>query len=471
MVTVRKAIQVNGSNWAAVGSVLAQAVGDAVNLSTSYADVNFYFQQPLVLPPGHSYFFTLEWTNSTDTSNYVVAKYDTVVTTNPVYTNDQTVNKDGWTETAAELQLQIWDFGAEGTVTGTAVGDYYVYTQRLDNLMSGTNPYQFDGVEFKIGLEAIAGTPYNASSATLENPASIIHYLLRNDVMGLNLSTSYADYDQIDDIRDEIGSNLKAAWVQESSASVAEIINEVCRQFRLRLWKTRAGKMSLNFPTPETGTYDFDLSEAAHRGDLRVLGITESPDNDLINSIDVLYSTDALAVNSDAALTRKVIDQKYLELEYIRDGETGEASNDTQRAAAATASIALYGLRAAVWRFYMHVRQEGVRKVLNYYFDRYSKQRTLLTVRIPRKTWYSTIDLFSKGRTKHSRIMGPVGSRGDEPTRITDGAGSTAIFYQDGVPITWISEGVHTGEVLKVEEAGAYMVVTVESMNSFTGTV
>ncbi len=476
MVTIQRAVNITGSQWAAVGPPLYQAANiDPTALTGSDVNYAFLFGDIPRLPPGHSYFFIEEWTNATDATNRPICKYNGADTSDPLYTNDQTVNKNGWTQTSARHQLQVWDYGTTSVILGTTSGNYAIMNTLITSTGGGTQVNAFGDIDFKVGLSGLTdnsngdytGTP----NALLENPADIIHFLLREPSFGAGLSSTYADYTAIAAVRSTIGTGLKAAWAQESPASVAEIINEVCRQFRLRLWKTRAGKMSLNFPTPESGAYDFDLSEASHRGDLRVLGITESPDTDLINSIDVLYSPDAIGVHSDAALDRKVVDQKYLELEYIRDGATGEASNDTQRAAAATASIALYGLRAAVWRFYMHVRQDGVRKVLNYYFDRYSKQRTLLTVRIPRKTWYSTIDLFSKGRTKHSRIMGVVGSRGDEPVRVTDGAGSTALIYENGVPVTSILEGTHTGECLKIEESGAYMVITVESMNSFEGYV
>ena len=475
MISVYKAVQVNGTNWATVGSVLGQATYDAVNLSTSAANVAFFFEKPLILPPNHYYFFILEWTNTTDTANYVMQKYDTADTSDPVYTNDQLINRDGWTETAGRHQLQIWDYGTTSNVTGTDIGSRTIMNNQITTTGTGTNPYYFGDVDFKVGLAGLwddsSGTYSGSASSTMNNAAAFIHFLLRDSTFGANVSSSYADYTAIDAVRTILGVNLKIAFVQETPASVADMINEICRQSRLRLYKTRAGKMSLNFPVPLTGTYTADITEADYRGDFRVISVTESPDSDLINSIDVLYAPDAIGVHSDAALNRKVRDQKYLELEYIRDGSTGESATDTARGVAATASIALYGTRAAVWRFDMHNRSSTVKKVLNYYFDRYSKQRQILTCRIPMKTWYSTLDLFSTFRGVHQRISNTVGSRGDEPAKVTDGAGSTALIYNQGVLLTSLLGGTHTGEIMKIEESGAYMTITVESVNSFEGYV
>ncbi len=473
LVTVKEAVQVNGTNWATVGNVLAQAALDAVNLSTSASNVNFYFETPFVAVPGHSYFVICEWTNTTDTTNYINIKYDTTVTLDPCYTNDQQVTREAWTETAAQFQMQVWDFGAESAVFGSDFGDYLIVTQRLDNLMPGTNPYQFSGVDLKAGvgglIDTVAGLYTGSANARIENPAAIIHFLLRDTVFGAGVSASFADYTEIDSVRAYIGSNLKAAWVQESPASVGEMIAELCRQFRLRFFKTRGGKMSLNFPMPMTTDLVFDLSEGANRGDLRLVSIQESSDGDLVNSIDALYSPDALGVRLEEALNRKVKDQKYLELEFIRDGKTGEGYDDATRGAFATASQALYGIRSAVWRWFMHIRQAGARYVLNYYFDRYHKQRKLVTIRVPRRSWYSSIDLFTKGRVFHSRLPGYVGARSDEPVKESDGAGTLVTAHYDGVPITGFNQGEHSGEVLRIEESGAYMLVTVENMNSFAG--
>ena len=593
MVTVKKAVNITGSQWATVGNVLAQATIDATVLTASGVNYNYYFEKPLVLPPNNTYFFICEWTNTTDDStyatgtftndgtnfsngdtvtidsktytfqsvltnvdgnvkigasntasvtnlyhainalggaagtdyaastvahtsvtatnptsttvlvttrvtgsagnsiastdtaahgswggstlsggtpgNYPIIKYDGTDTSDHCFTNDQTVNRDGWTDTAARFQLQVWDFGAEGAVTGTPIGDYYIYTQRLDNLMPGVNPHTFDGPEFKIGLGVTdANGTYEASPGdTLQNPAALVHFLCKNPVFGMDLSSSRADYTTMGTVRGTIATGLSLGFSVEQSITCGDLIESICHQSRLRFYKTRAGKVTLNFPTPLTGTFAADLTEAAYQADLRVLSIGESDESQLINRVDVVYNVDVLTLNQDPALARRVKDSRFLGLEYSYPGETGTISDDSTRGDLMSDSLALYGERSALWRFELHQRGAGVRKVLNYYTDRYGFVRLQSAVRVLRKQWYNTLDLFSQVRVRHSMIPTTFGNRSEEPGKLHDGAGTEVKAYNEGVLTKILITGEIKGEILEITEQGPYMTILVETMHSF----
>lgn len=306
----------------------------------------------------------------------------------------------------------------------------------------------------------------------MENPASIIHFLLRNQTLGLGLSFYRADYAAIDATRGYVGTGtLKAAAAVESDASVGEVIATLCNQFRMRLYRTRTGKVSLNYPVPVTvGTLDVDVSEADQRVECALESFSESPETEIVNSIDLLYKPDSLSVNSDPALARKIADSKYTAREYIHDAATGDSVSDSFRAAASTASQALYGLRAALWKFDWIVRPDVARKVLNYFFDRKSFQSKLVTVRVARRQWYSqALDLFSRARVRHTTIPNQLLCRFDEPTKTTDGSGTLQKMYLDGVPVSGIVQGEIVGEVSSIREEGPWITMTIEQAESFSG--
>lgn len=470
MVTVREFRQLSGSNWTAVGNILAQVAIDPTTIGAA-ANFNYHLPVPLVLPPNRHYLVYGEWTNTTDTANYPNIKYDGAVTTDPCYTNDQTVSKDAWTETAAQAQIQVWDFGAESFILGSPMTGYYYHTQRLDNLVGGTNPYQFDGVDFKVGLYGAATTPYLTSSGIMENPASLIYYILKNTTFGLGLSSSDADFTEIESVRDTIGTGIKIAGTIESEISCGDFIQKICAQSRLRFYKKRNGKLSLNFPTPMPTSLAADITEAAYQSDVQCLGVDESSEGDLINKVDAVYKPDVLNLNQDLALGRRVKDSRYQSLEYIDASDSGTAGRDTSREALATSSQALYGKRYSLLRFDFHLRQAHAKKVVDYYFDRYEFERRRLTVRVLRKTWYNTIDLFSKVRIRHSLIPTEYGSRIENPGKSNDGSGTPVTLWYEGTQLSVFGMGEIKGEVLEITEQGPYMLLTVETMNSFEGYV
>jgi len=467
-IRIQKAIEVSTNNWATVGPTLAVAQVDPIGVSTSESNVNFYFDPPVVLPPNHLYFVILEWTNSQDTTNYIETRYNSAVTTDPTYSNDQTAVNEGWAATAAQAQIQVWSyFSPNSSIGGSITADYTAWGYDLTSTAAGGNTTLFKGVDFKVAvngvLDDIGGTYTGTGFSRFEKPIDIMHFILREPLLGLGLASGDVDSSAITSVRSSEGTFWNLGFVYESNLSCEQILQKLCRQARVILYKLRNGKISVYYPAwssvPSTA-----LSEGLLHGDLQLINVVDTDYNDTVNYLECVYEYDSLQQNTDPALLRISRDQKFLGLEYTYGNDSGFSVTDPARIAKAAASEALYGQRPLLLRADLHNRASTARRILNYLGDRYSFVTKKTAFRVLRSKWYSTIDLFYNLSVQHTGIHTRVGSS-DKVKNHTNG--TPLQMYQGGRPINDWSGGQIVGRVVQIAEEGPWMTLIIEEENSY----
>lgn len=386
------------------------------------------------------------------------------------YSNDQTVNKDGWGETSGEVQLTLWGFGLNNSAGSVTISDYTLNYAELHALASGVVPVPFSGVEFKVGVDGLdddgSGTYTGSANALIDNPAAVIKFVLMDTVFGLGLDSSRVDTTAIQTVRDDLGSNHDICYALEKEMGCEDFILKICNQSRLVIYKTRQGKITLYRPTyPASYTYNF--TEGRLRGEFLLLDVQDNDYGQVMNSFEGTYSLDVLNQNTDAAFNRISRDIAYRGLEYIYGNGTGFTANVKERAAKALDSQRIYGLRSVLMRCDLFDKAAPVQFLLAYLFDRWSSLQRRAKFRVPIKDYYA-VDLFSTVRVAAEGIRASTGNASSIPVQYQS---DPIVTYSDGVPVNVWSGGIIEGFVVEIEEEGPFMTITVETVSPFPSSV
>lgn len=461
-----------------IGSPLRQSKVD-IEDAVIQAGGNCFFQ---IIPPlivesgenGETYGVVVEWSNHKDQSKSMLFK-DRVAVSLPTYMPTSFKYEYGegaraWQLSNKEIELAVYVVGEGATTWDDGDSDPYNATsqQSLEaksiTLTAGQSHQEFAlDFDFKIGIEGMqddaSGTFTGTGAGPLKNPASIIRLLLQAADFGLGIATGSIDtsaFSAVQTLCDDMGFSV------DRSMTVKELIIDICRQSRLIFWVKRDGTLSIKFPTYTESGWTINLVESAMRADLTLMGIADDDDSNLVNSFKQPYGIDVLNLKKDAAFLRRAKTDKYTGLTEINAVEA--TSGDARRVALCVASQALYGKREMNEPLDMYDSAASAQEIQNYYCDRYTKKLTKAVVRIPRKTYYSTVDLFTTAQIQHSGIAATGGTGFDIRGYASDAA---VTWYHDGVKGFAWAGGVVSGEVIEIVEEGPFMTVTVQTMNPF----
>ena len=461
--------------WQAKGSPLRRTECSG---GTTSQDIDFFVTFPsLPVSPDVSYMMTIEWSN-TDTSNFLL-RHDATATSDEFLLKVKSTDGPGWIlQSDKSVTLALYAVGdgddAFQDEAGTAPNRYSYYDlESVDE--GGGDIFKGEDVHFSVGIHLKArvdgleddgsGTYTSFANGVIEQPASIIHFLLAENELGLGLTSSRVDSSGINTTRVRQDSrDFEMGFVVDYKLTVAELISKIAFQSRSLVYKTRSGKASVKFPlySDFAGTKDYYISEGRFQGEVEIVSIEDTPREGVFNRFQVNYTVNKLNVPSDPSITRRTEGNSYLEVEYFN--KTEGSFIDGRRDALVTASESLYGPIEFVQDFDLY-RQSSTapRQVIEYYIDRYSRKQKRITVRVPRKHFENVL-LFDSIYLSHSSLPGRLGTTMDSGFHSD---GQPLNIYYNGMPHTASKQGVVRGEVVAVREFGSAAEITIETVDPY----
>lgn len=469
-VKIAKIRSAGTNNYVIEGNTMYEAIYDASSVSTTAADYDVYFNPPAILPAGSDYIIYQEWSNNTNATNYIEFRYDAGTPSDPCLANDQTVNKDGWAETAAQAQMQLFQFGSNGAIQGidTTLGDSTYWYLEVHNYARGTNTTTFTGVDFKIAVNGIlddgSGTFTGSASARINNPADIAKLILLQANMGVGLSSGDIDSSSFDTARTALTGKYYCCFTVEGQMSCEDLLRKLCRQGRMILYKKRDGKLALKAPVYPSAM-DYTFGEGFWRDELKVVNVVDMDYSNIVNHFEGVFDYDALQQNTDPALLRISRDQKFLGLEFTYSSLMGfTAADDYWRRYKCYESQLLYGFRPLLERFDLYEDWVPARNAMNYIQDRNSYAEKRISFKIPRHKWYSLLDLFNNVRVQAIAIHHLSGTA--EEIKI-HASGTPITCRVAGIPAAAWAGGSLDVQIVEMAEEGPWMTIVGETLHGW----
>lgn len=466
----------SGATYLPVGNALQTVVLDAEALNAASDDECFaQFVPALPLIDDQPYAIIADWSNDSDI--YFFKPTLSTVTTSDFIWRDKRTETAGWETTpdaAIAMYPYILGYGLAtyaGAVSTVPTGKYYAQLElmaRSVTLATGETRAAVDeGLNFKLAQHGItddaAGTYTGIASSVIANPAIISQFVLQDPVIGLGLSSTFVDTGTFAGASTHYDSNWSMGFALENSLTCKDAAVAIARQSRSVLWKERNGKMAFEYPMPFS-TPAVTLDESTIGDDLQIVAATDADESDIVNNFSILYGVDNLNQPKDEAFLRRAETTKYSGHVWL--GNTDSSDGDAFRVAECEASQLLYGRRDNREAFDTATQQTAAIKLRNYLCDRFSQRQDRITVRVPRAAYYASIDLFTKIRINHRGLSVLGGEVDASQPAYGDALGQV---YVDGVPGYVWSGGTIDGFVTAIEEGGASMTLTIETMSSFEG--
>lgn len=464
----------SGDTYTVIGTPLRRmAIDNAYTPLAGGNDSIIIVDPPLTIAPDVTYLVALTYTNE-DTDTYFVRCWYDGNSGSTHYARDIRRNDQAWVkQTDVRLFLKLNFASTLNTFTvdnEDGINDYAKKNVTHHAVSIYDTSYQIDPTTqmiYKLGMQGLkddgSGTYTGSASAIIENPAAIIHFTLMNSDFGLGLSSTYVDTSSLTTAKTAMstfGLSHKIAITEETTAE--DLILEICRQARMIVYKTRAGKIALKVPSA-ISSIDIDLSEVKERGDLALIDVRDNDYSSIVNSFKQYYSPDMLNLPSDPALIRRAEREKLagkLEL-----NASYSSASDTGRVDICAASEARYGKREMTFPLDFFDSASYAIKIQNYYCDRYSTLQRRVEFRIPRRRYYSSLGLFSNIKISHTGIETSNGT-----TLLAKQFYDYDVIkaYDNGVPSVVWQGGVIKAQVLEIEEEGPWMRIVAETVSEFS---
>lgn len=461
--------QADGDTYAPIGSPLRTITHDteAADVVVGSSSVQFNLKEPLVMSPDVNYMFTIEWTNLDDATNYINAGI-AAIGGEVHYYRDNAETERGWNkgvDVALALEWYSLGDGDDAFKDGTTSGDKRHSYYHLESVYSDTTLNH--GLEFKIGISGLkddgSGTYTGSAGALIENPADIIRFALMNSDFGLGLSSTYVNTSTLDSVRSSLSSlGLKLKIVIDKETTAEDLINEICRQSRIVYYKTKDGKVALYYPVPINNTFTARLSQAVLGGEMQIEGVRDADYSTVVNEFRQQYKRDELNQPTDAAVIRRSEREKLAGI--IEINPTTSSANDDYREGLCSVSQAKYGKREMTFPLSFYDAATDAQKIQNYYCDRFSTLQKRAILRLPRRTYFNTLDLFSTIQAHHVGISAYDGTALPGKQHYQ---GTPIVTYSENIPSVVWAGGVFEGQVYEVEEEGPWFIITAETISVF----
>lgn len=449
-----------------IGSKLIEVAIDPTTCADDFLRIPL--PKPILLSPGKTYAFTLEWNNEKDTTNHATAMVKTATTGGPwAYKQKEGLEEEanhGWQValTTTDFYLGAWALDQTDITprVDSATGERFQELQLFaDSTASTGGLEEFRNYKFVARGQGLAdddagsytGTPYTR----LSNPAHIARLFLQHDEIGAGVADSGLDTAEIAATAGALD-GVAFGFTLDTETGLQQLLADLCFQGRMVFYRTRQGKLSLALNTwgsaPGAVLAQGELGEG-----VLPLYIKDSDHGQIVNSIKFRYNADKLNVIDDPRRTR-IADGDILADEIVI---TGDSAGDSQ-AVAAYKSASRWGGREFNHVMTRHNDATSARKIADFYLDKYHAKQERLTVRVDRRKFAETVDLFASVEVQDEAI-----NSGSVLKVVTDYATDypKPLSISNGGIVTSKAQsaGLFAGRVVEVMEQGPWLFLTLET--------
>lgn len=455
------------------GPVIASVALDPADIPTTKqtrtADLGF----PVPLLPNVNYVLVFRWSDATDASNYIAMSV-LGSTSDDSYAIDKTTGDVGWAlQSGIRPGTSVWSYGLSSVVAGSGGGyrwDRVTVSDRNPVIAKITNdPKPGTNLKYKLQLDGLvddgSGTFTGTAGLLMRRPVDIAYFLLVNYT---DLSTSDFDTTSITATRSkQITENQIFGFAVKKRTFAQELIVEICKQSRTLFYKKNDGKYAFHFwePSPAAASCDHALEEPVLRDELRVVRVEDEPTNRVFNSFSQDWFEDPINTPESPDYLRRTNSDKFTKNQFINESDS--TASDTTREGYCAQSQALYGVRKLTWPLSFHRNATGVQKFQNYLCDRFHLRQQEITVEIPRRYFFDTIDLLDSVVVDSRGIGTEDGGQVHNETRVVGTTTVATAESGDPASISSWNYGTLKGIVTRIESGGSVIRITYTTDRSY----
>ena len=195
---------------------------------------------------------------------------------------------------------------------------------------------------------------------------------------------------------------------------------------------------------------------------MQIESIRDADYSTVVNEFRQAYKPDDLNRPNNADVLPKNERDKLAGILEITP--TSSTNSDTFRQNLCSVSQAKYGKREMTFPLSFYDAATDAQKIQNYYCDRFSTLQKRAILRLPRRTYFNTLDLFSTVQAHHVGISAYDGTALPGKQHYQ---GTPIVTYSENIPSVVWAGGVFEGQVYEVEEEGPWFTITAETVSVF----
>lgn len=461
--------------------------GDA-RISGTAAVLTEIWDEPCVLLPNITYALCVRWlrddaAGGTDIMEMFYSNSGSDVLYVESFGNDQFLTK---AVSAVGLQMAIDGIYqiSGGSDTGGASQEYASRNLYANYSSANSGAVKFESLTIRSYVKGYKDFTPKVHTATDGNivkfPSEIISSILNapsvcklEDAGRFNHNvTTVTDAYEV-----HVGEQAKANLVLTAPTSAMESVLQIAELSRIRFIKERNGKLSARF-TSNFNEYACEvISEALERSNMTLISLSETDPNQIVNDLKALYRREYLDNTKDPASVAKIGSDQYAAAFVLN--KTSSTDADTTRQAMLEESVSLYGQKEWRREVALFDFREPVRKLVNYFSDRYCFKQKRGTFRLLKRD-YHALFLRDHVQAQHTKLSGSDDYSAnyvrdwdrlkvvdEDYAGVTFTGGAAVTVYSSGVPQSLLALGSLNGEVVALQEQGPFLYVTIENMAAF----
>ena len=444
------------------GNALASLTYDPQDLIFGFPGVQLYLPDLVPLVAGKNYCIVCRFSNRDDTTNYV--SMNVLGFSSPDHDAlDRSTEDGGWVFQSGVRSSVVPQALVPTTETTQSQAGFYwnritvAYTATV-----GSGALNADtAIGFKYKVDGIkdnaAGTYTGTGNALIENPADLTRFIL---VRLMGVDPADIDTSSFTSVRSsQATESIEMGFVIDRETYGEDLIIEICKQSRMVLYKETGGKYKVYFwePSPAAGSVDNAFKFFELQDELTVVSIQDEPIIKVFNDFDQDYGNNALEFPANPESIRRSRTDKFLNRQFLNKDDS--TAGDTAREAKCSQSHSLYGVRRMDFPYDLHTNATGVANMQNYFCDRFHLKNQVVTVEIPRRQYYNSVELLESALVDSDEIGDALGYMSLEGAR--DAGQDTLSAAVSNYPTAAFNYGRLKGIITGVEESGSFMRVTI----------